>query len=305
MDGRRTEGFRLYLEADLVGNDTPNHLYEATAGWMFSDALHVRAGLVPVPLGSEAAARPEDLVVPGRSFTSFLTMRTDLGAQAEGRIAGDVAKWQATVGTGHGFGLDGRTRSAPLAALRATARPLPWLRLGAGAERLFDFGDPVVQEVPLGDAVFLTPDLDGDGGRFLLGEIGVKAGPFDGSFEIVRGATFGGADRFDELTAWTATGSVDLGRGWNVGLRCSNADTDRDLFRAGWTTYDPSTQEVRTFSAMLAWKPGDHLRISAGWVKTIADDSLTVFGGGPPTTVPRAPGGNRDSSFVFRIELSF
>jgi hypothetical protein len=56
---------------------------------------------------------------------------------------------------------------------------------------------------------------------------------------------------------------------------------------------------------MLSWRPAEHLRASLGWVKTIADDSLTVFGGGPPSTVPRVPGGNRDSSFVLRIEAAF
>ncbi len=288
-----------------MGADTPDHLYEAWAGWSPSDALLLKAGLVPVPLGTEAATRPEDLAVPGRSFTSFLTMRSDWGIQAEGRAGGETLFWQATLGSGHGFGLEGRRRSAPAAALRARAEPLPWCRIGAGAERLFDFEDPLVLETPLGDAVFLTPDLDGTGGRLLLGEAGIEAGPVEAGFEVVRGATWGGRASFDEFTAWTGTASADLGRGWSLGVRYSNGDMDRDLFRTGWTTYDPSTQEVRTFSAMVAWRPADHLRVAVGWVKTIADDSLTVFGGGPPTTVPRAPGGNRDSSFVIRIEASF
>jgi hypothetical protein len=88
-------------------------------------------------------------------------------------------------------------------------------------------------------------------------------------------------------------------------VRYSNGDIDRDLFDAGWTTYDPSTQEVRTFSVLLGWRPAERARIAVGWVKTIADDALTVFGGRGPSTVPRVPGGNRDSSYVLRLEVGF
>ena len=286
-----------------MGADTPDHLYEAWAGWSFSDAFVLKAGLLPIPLGSEAALRPEELPVPGRSFTSFLTMRTDLGLRAEGDL--DAFEWEATAGSGHSFGLDGRRRGSPVLAARARVEPWKWCHLGAGAERLFDFEEPLVTEVPLGDVVFLTPDLDGTAGRFLLGEVGVDLAPAKAWLEVVRGASWGGNSRYDEYTAWTAVGAVDLGRGWEVGLRYSNGDIDRDLFRDGRTTYDPSTQEVRSFSAMIGWRPVERLRLAVGWVKTIADDSLTVFGGGPPTTVPRAPGGNRDSSFLFRIEAAF
>jgi hypothetical protein len=313
LDGRRTDGYRFSLEADLVGADVPYNVREAWVGWSSSDALLVRAGLVGIPLGTEAATRPEDLPLPGRSFTSFLTARTDVGLQAEGTWG--LLGWQATAAAGHGFGLDGRPRSSPMAALRAVARPVEGIHVGLGAARLFDFEDPLALETPLGDTVFLTRDLDGDGGRFLLGEAGFALGPVAGGIEVVRGSASGVTDRggrrtsMDQLTAWT--GSVAwriLGEGRGIlelGLRYSNADMDRRLFAAGWTTYDPSAQEIRTFSAMLGWRPTTHLRVALGWVKTISDDALGVYGGGGPSTTPRVPGGNRDSSFVLRLEVAF
>ena len=117
----------------------------------------------------------------------------------------------------------------------------------------------------------------------------------------------------DQLTAWTAyaacnvTGedvawrrgrwlplrkaSHDFGR-VEIAVRYSNADIDRRLFTHDLTSYDPSTQEVRTFSLNLNWVPVQGLRIGAGWIKTIADHELTTFGGT-----------HRDSSFLVRVAL--
>jgi hypothetical protein len=78
-----------------------------------------------------------------------------------------------------------------------------------------------------------------------------------------------------------------------VAFRYSNADIDRGLFDSGLTTYDPSTQEVRTATLNLNWYPQPGLKITAGWVKTIADHELSTLGGT-----------NRDSSFILRMNLS-
>ncbi|MGD9106407.1 MAG: porin [Desulfobacterales bacterium] len=78
-----------------------------------------------------------------------------------------------------------------------------------------------------------------------------------------------------------------------VAFRYSNADIDRGLFDSGLTTYNPSTQEVRTATLNLNWYPQPGLKVTAGWVKTIADHELSTLGGT-----------NRDSSFVLRMNLS-
>ena len=81
---------------------------------------------------------------------------------------------------------------------------------------------------------------------------------------------------------------------WELAARYSNADIDRDLFDYGYTDYDPSTQECRTFSIALNWYPIPHTRVSLGWIDTIADDDLTTFGGS-----------DRDSSFSLSLELRY
>ena len=78
-----------------------------------------------------------------------------------------------------------------------------------------------------------------------------------------------------------------------VAFRYSNADIDRGLFDSGLTTYNPSTQEVRTTTLNLNWYPQPGLKVTAGWVKTIADHELSTLGGT-----------NRDSSFILRMSLT-
>lgn len=79
-----------------------------------------------------------------------------------------------------------------------------------------------------------------------------------------------------------------------LALRYSNADLDRSLFEKGLTSYDPSTQEVRTASANLVFHLARGTRFHLGVVRTLADDDLSVFGGR-----------NRDTSFLARIEIDF
>ncbi len=140
-----------------------------------------------------------------------------------------------------------------------------------------------------------------------------------------------GVKDMDELFAWTATASVLLSGDrvtWSRGrwgpyarraariepaqdaftalrvrgvdgpielaVRYSNADLDRDLFRNGLATFDPSTQEVRTFSVNLLFHLAPGTRFQVGGVRTIADDDLSTFGGA-----------NRDTSLVARFEVDF
>lgn len=146
----------------------------------------------------------------------------------------------------------------------------------------------------------------------------------------VRDVTARGADSedFDQLTSWSVYGSwnitgepVKWERGrwspilrhgqaeprvpvlglfagsdesgcWEIAGRYANADMDRKLFDTGLTTYNPSTQEVRTTTLNLNWYPQPGLKVTAGWVITKADQELGTFGDR-----------DRDSSYLLRMNL--
>lgn len=192
-----------------------------------------------------------------------------------------------------------------------------------------DHDDPIVLATPLESVVFVTPDIKGKSSNWLHWETGYAQGPFRVAYERVMGSVndvrVGSGEEvdFDQLTSWAAYATLNLSgyepewdRGrwlsmgeaahdeepmgwgrygrWELAARYSNADLDRGLFDYGFTTYDPSTQEVRTFSLNLNWLPVRKARLSLGWVKTIADHELRVFGDT-----------NRDSSVVFQVALNY
>jgi len=331
----------LHGEADLLGADTPDHVAEAWAGWAPSDFFRLRAGLLRVPLGTEFATPEPDLPLVGWSFSSYLDGRTDVAARLEADPLDGAIRAEATWAFGNGFRPDGTEISAPQGSLRAAARPGrllgagEWLDgwyAGAAYAHLTEFEDPLVLQNPLRNTVFRTSDLDGNGGRWLHLETGYARGRLAAGLEVVRGEasgvsrSAGGSIDMDQLTAWTATAAFSLtgadrewkggawtaptprgpGGSWELALRYSNGDMDRSLFDQGYTTYNPSTQEVRSFSALLAWRPWKGVRFATGWVKTIADDSLSVFGfPGGRSSVPRQGNDDRDSSYVFRVEVAF
>ena len=170
--------------------------------------------------------------------------------------------------------------------------------------------------------------LHGEAGWF-WGPLRVGAERVHGAVNDVK-VSSGGRKDFDRLTSWsaygawfitgqqvrwkqgrwlppvskTAAGKNDQERDFlgfldslgclELAFRYSNADMDRDLFKEGLTDYGISSQEVRTATLNLNWYPRDGLVISAGWVKTIADQDLFSFGGT-----------DRDSSFILRTILTF
>jgi phosphate-selective porin len=204
--------------------------------------------------------------------------------------------------------------------------------IGLGAAWSPDYEDEIFLQTPLRSTVFTTPDFKGDYFRCLHTEIGWYSGSFRAGAERVSGeigdVRIGGGrtEEFDQLTAWSACASWNItgeqmrwerGR-WlppqldgpkspafeclnilnslgclEVAVRYANADIDRGLFDSGITTYDPSTQEVRTATVNLNWYPRPGLKLTAGWIKTIADDELSTLGGS-----------NRDSSAILRTILT-
>ena len=196
-----------------------------------------------------------------------------------------------------------------------------------------DYDDEIYLETPLQSKVFITKNLDGDEALWIHAEIGYYFGQFMACLERVEGkinavkTPEGYNYDFDQLTAWTGYCAWNITgepMGWekggwisgnkkfsknkiesvidsinNIGrlelaFRYSNADIDRALFDYGLTGYNPSTQEVRTISLNLNWYPADSLRITGGWIKTIADHELSVF-----------DETSRDSSFLLRADLTF
>ena len=340
----RAAKLEWFVSADLLGTHTPRNLYEAWAAWEFHPALRVAAGQMRVPLGSEFATREHDLPFAGYAFPAYLDGRYDLAVRIDGEILDDFLYYEITAAAGEGFGLQGRRRASPMVALRLVAHPLSPLvgegsmlrgaYFGVAVARLNGFDDPLQLATPLDSVVFTTADLNGDGGRWLHIEAGCHWGPLRVSGETVQGVaeevplTGGLVDDLDQLTAyhvtlaWNLTGHEQvLRRGrWQRGarnerralpparripgrleaaVRYSNADMDRALFDHGIAAYNPSTQEVRTFSAFLFWTPledrgCDALRLGAGLVRTIADHEMDVFGFT-----------NRDTAFVFRLEVDF
>lgn len=189
-----------------------------------------------------------------------------------------------------------------------------------------DYDDSVLVQTPLRSTVFTTRPLHGDYYRSWHFEAGYYKGPFRIGAERVNAeignVRIGGGRTIDvdQLTSWSAYASWNItgermrwergrwlpARGDNkrlkgleripgcleLAFRYSNADLDRVLFETGMTAYDPSTQEVRTATLNMNWYPRPGLKVSAGWVSTIADHELYTLGGT-----------NRDSSYVIRAGL--
>lgn len=224
-----------------------------------------------------------------------------------------------------------RVGAEPFALLGVKAEDdLGFLRgfhCGVGFAELLDGDDPVVAVSPFQSRVLTTSKLGGDSGSWRHLEIGYTLGPFQVAFEDSIGsyddvAVAGGRTNIDQLSTIAYTASLNLSgedRGWERGTwssappsdetagldwlpegtwtiaaRYSNGDFDRTLFDAGYTTYDPSTQELRSISLALFWSPSPAVRVGAQWTKINADNELTTFGGT-----------NRDDSFALRLEFRF
>lgn len=180
------------VEADLLGRDTPRHLYEAWAAWRFGRALRVSAGQLRVGLGSEFATERRDLPFAGYSFPSYLDGRHDIGVRLDGDLIRDVLFYEATATLGKGFGVDGHRRDSPLYALRAIVHPLGFLDdkdgwlvaffrgvyVGGAVALLDNVDDPLVIATPHESPVIRTPDLDARGGQSTRLEVGSHVGPF-------------------------------------------------------------------------------------------------------------------------------
>jgi len=339
----RMDALTWVVEGDAVGLRTPHHLYEAWASYEFFPALRLTAGQLRVAFGTEFGTDPANLAFHGYAFPSYLDGRYDLGARLDGDLGSALFyEATATAGRGFGLEGHQRRSPLyalrlivhPLGWLAendsAGRTFLRGLYGGLAVGRMEDFKDPVILATPDRHVVFMTPDLGGRAGSLRHMEAGFHAGPWRASWELADVTaedvlTPAGREDMDQMSSWQASFAWNLtgqeqvlrrGR-WEGGarkgfaliprdrvpgrleasVRYSNADIDRDLFNHGYTNYVMSTQEVRTFSTFLSWAPfedrcGEKLRLGFGFVRTIADHELAKFGGT-----------NRDSTYVFRIEM--
>lgn len=344
VSGTYENRYVFHVEADLLGIDTRNNLYEAWAGWNLHPAFGLKAGQIKVALNTEFATRPENFPSFDYGFSSYLDGRYDLGLQIDGSLWSNAIWYEASGVWGEGFDLDGNRKSEPQFSIRTVVSPLiglgyEWLKgafVGFSYAYSPDYDDKIFLDTPLKSTVFTTVDLDGESADWQHAEIGWYWGPFRMSAERVEGAVYdvkisgGGKEDFDQLDSWSAYGSWyitgqrvrwDRGR-WlppkvkagpedkrqifdflslldplgclEIAFRYVNADIDRKLFDFGLTNYESSSQEVRTATLNLNWYPKPGLRISGAWVKVIADQYLSTFGGS-----------NRDSSVGLRAILTF
>jgi hypothetical protein len=228
--GGRTQ-FRAELDLDDV--DSRRGAFDLWVRQEIGRHLAVQLGQVRVAMGSEYATREENSPLIGRSFTSYLTGRHDLGLLATvDPHAGLHFEGAATLGSG--FGLEGEGKDDPLVMGRAVFEPLrqrgPALLRGffVGASMAWQpsFRDELLLATPYQTPVLTTRDLRAGHAAWGLFEVGWRHGPFRSGFELARGVLNdvglpgGGHHDVDQLTAWTAYASVFLGGGspqWNGG----------------------------------------------------------------------------------------
>jgi hypothetical protein len=185
---------------------------------------------------------------------------------------------------------------------------------------------------PLRNKLFDVPRLDGDDADFWVFGYGIDLGPVRVIHEVTRGSLGGvrlpppstSREDFDDqihswqlVVAWRVTGEpydsrlfdrrdalrpdrpahpiTDGGIGAvELAFRYANADMDRDLFLAGFTSEGISSQEFRQVAGAVNWDPTASLRVSAEVVRIIADGYPAVF-----------DSHGRDTSYLLRAEVHF
>lgn len=197
-----------------------------------------------------------------------------------------------------------------------------------------DFEGPLEVANPFRNKLFFVSRLDTSGSDFYHIGYGWDLGPFRFTHEWVRGGYSdvelpgGGEENLDDqVTAWSAafswmvTGEPydsrpfrarrgrpgpfprrplwgdDTRAGFGaleLAVRYSNSDIDRDFFELGFTDFNTSSQEFRTFSGAINWYPAHNLRASIQVVRTIADQFPQTF-----------DSHGRDTSIAVRLQYSF
>ena len=190
---------------------------------------------------------------------------------------------------------------------------------------------PLFVANPLRNKLFKVAEFEADSSSFRHFGWGWDAGPVRLAHEFTRGGytnieTPGGdVSLNDQVTSWSGslswmiTGEAydsrpfwlrkfshreppgsPLGGGsggsgaWEVAVRYSNGDIDRDFFLLGFTDFMTSSQEFRSFDAAINWYPVANVKATFQVVRTIADQFPDEF-----------DSHGRDTSFVLQLQYSF
>ena len=335
VTGRYGDDFLLWIEPDFDGENTRHNLSELWGEWAFDPYRWVRVGQFRVALGTEFETRAEDLLFVGYAYPTWLYGRYDTGVRYDA-YAGDNLWWALAATAGEGFDLEGEKRENPLGLIRVALTPDQHVRDGVREfEGLFggaafayspDGDDHIIQDTPLGQTTFTTPDLDGEAEQFFHWEGGLRTGSFRAGLENVAGKVTevpsgapGDTNDMEELTswagyvAWNFTGDAPRWErgGWapytqadhdagkelpiELGFRYSNSDMDRDLFDLGVVSFDNSSQETRTLSTALSAHLNPDTRLALQWLYVIVDDN----------GLPPFDGEDRTSNIVLRWDQWF
>lgn len=211
---------------------------------------------------------------------------------------------------------------------------LSGLFAGAAFAYLPDFRGNLDIATPLRNKLFVTPDLRAEEGYFIHYTAGSDMGPFRITYELVEGSLVGletpqgkkslrgQIGSWEATASWLLTGEIYDSRPFRIreggarvhparplwggpahkrgpgafelAIRYTNADMDRDFFRFGVTNYVQSSQEFRTFTGALNWYATSSFRVTVEFTRTIADQGPAAFSGR-----------NRDTSFVLRLQYAF
>ncbi|HMP82660.1 MAG TPA: porin [Verrucomicrobiota bacterium] len=191
---------------------------------------------------------------------------------------------------------------------------------GVGYLHSWDWDGELLIRDPAGTRMFDTIDFKADSVQFFTYTCGFEVGPVRAYMDDTFGG-YNGADtpvgkrdlRTSETTSWQATLSWMItgehydGRifsqnsvkppgpnAWEIAIRYSNADIDRDFYNFGLTDYTQSSQEFRSQTATLNWYATENLRMSVSVVRIIADDDIEAL-----------DEGGRDTIAIFRLQYRF
>lgn len=309
--------WRARLVGDLEGTKTSGNLYEASLAYRPDPRLRLSAGLMPLPLGFEAAIPPEALSFFGYAFARYTAYHSDWALRAEGELGDGVFGLDVAYGFGDGFDANGSPRRDPSLQVRAQLRPLrgwfgpdpSWLEavaagffVGGGYAHAFDHEGELVVRSPVGTRLFDAPRFDADSSRFYTVYAGFEVGPVRAYYEGTQGGYSGArtptgrrdlddqTDAWQTTVAWMITGEPYDGRflaeppvrgpgAWELAGRYANGDIDRDFISFGLTSPAASSQEFRALTLALSWYVTANLRLSAEYVRVQADDDIASLDG--------------------------
>ena len=125
LDLHGVDGDWVFLvEVDIKGTDSRSNLGSAWLAYTFDERLRIRAGQIRQAMNSEFASQPEDLPLPGYSFSSYASGRHGPGVAIDGAFLEDQIHYELSATFGTGYDLEGEHLDSDLYMGRVVAWPL-------------------------------------------------------------------------------------------------------------------------------------------------------------------------------------